>query len=139
MGSTEADEGDYDRDKSYLMGCETVEFQQKGKKRYQVKNLEVKDSVNDLLDDLKEAGSGTEEQKLSAAKGKLQTKVLYGKSARPVVKGQWKRSKKTLFGIGMQVNAFKPSAVSPLFFSSSLCKVLSLYACVSEPDYCVVS
>ncbi|KAF3456189.1 hypothetical protein FNV43_RR00839 [Rhamnella rubrinervis] len=98
LGSTEADNGDYDRGESYLMGCETVEFQQKGKRRYQVKNLEVRDSVNDLLDDLKEAGSGTEEQKLNAAKGKLQTEVLYGKSARPVVKGQRKRSKRTLFG-----------------------------------------
>lgn len=90
------------------MGCEIVEFQQQGKKRYQVKNLEVKGSVNDLLGDLKEAGSGTEEQKLSAAKGKLQSEVLYGKSARPFVKGQKKRSKKPLFGRGMPINVLKP-------------------------------
>ncbi|XP_015892697.3 protein ALWAYS EARLY 3 isoform X1 [Ziziphus jujuba] len=87
LGSTEADKRDYDRNESYLMdkeGAEAVEFQQKGK-RYHVNKPDVKDSVNDLLDGIKEAGSGTEEQKLSTAKG------------RSIGKGLRKRSKKALF------------------------------------------
>lgn len=126
---------DYDKDESYLMGCETVEFQQKGK-RHQLKKLEIKGSVNDHLEDSKEAGSGTEEQKLSDVKGKLQTEMLYGKSARPVVKGQRKRSKKVLFGRGMKLTV---QAMSLLSFFFSLFGALSLYACVSEIGYCAVS
>lgn len=119
LGSTEADKRDYDRNGSYLMcreGAETVGFQQKGERNH-LNKLEDKDSLNDLLDDIKEAGSGTEEQKLSASKG------------RSIGKGLRKRSKKALFVRGMPVTVFKPRIIYPLFFGLfSLCKMVSPYA-----------
>ncbi|XP_059445242.1 protein ALWAYS EARLY 3 isoform X2 [Corylus avellana] len=97
LGSTEADNGDYARDKRNSRGREgagTVEGQQKGK-RYNAKKPEVEESINDDLDDIKEACSGTEEgQKPVAVKGKLESEVV----ARSSFKGLRKRSKKVLFG-----------------------------------------
>lgn len=97
LGSTEADNGDYARDKRSSRGREgagTVEGQRKGK-RYNGKKPEVEESINNDLDDVKEACSGTEEgQKPVAVKGKLQSEV----AARSSFKGQRKRSKKILFG-----------------------------------------
>lgn len=97
LGSTEADNGDYARDKRNSRGREgagTVEVQQKGK-RYNGKKQEVEESINNDLDDIKEACSGTEEgQKPVAVKGKLESEVV----ARSSFKGLRKRRKKVLFG-----------------------------------------
>ncbi|KAF5465516.1 hypothetical protein F2P56_015513 [Juglans regia] len=97
LGSTEADNGDYALDKGYLRGREgvgTVEGQPK-RKRYSGKKPEVEESINNDLDDIKEACSGTEEgQKPGAVKGKLESEVV----ARSSSKGLRKRSKKVLFG-----------------------------------------
>lgn len=101
LGSMEADNGDYARDKNYLTNAEgvgTVEVQQKGKKFYG-KKAEVEDSGNNHLDDIKEACSGTEEgQKLSAVRGRLETEVVDAKIVRSSSQGTRKRSKKVLFG-----------------------------------------
>ncbi|XP_062175130.1 protein ALWAYS EARLY 3 isoform X2 [Alnus glutinosa] len=97
LGSTEADNDDYARDKRNSRGREgagTVEGQQKVK-RYNGRKPEVEESINNDLDDIKEACSGTEEgQKPVAVKGKLESEVV----ARSSVKGLRKRSKKVLFG-----------------------------------------
>lgn len=104
LGSMEADNGDYARDKNYLTNAEgvgTLEVQQKGKKFYG-KKAEVEDSGNNHLDDIKEACSGTEEgQKLSAVRGRLETEVVDAKIVRSSSQGTRKRSKKVLFGGGM--------------------------------------
>ncbi|KAF2310984.1 hypothetical protein GH714_018913 [Hevea brasiliensis] len=95
LGSTEADLGHYVRNKRFMKG-----------KRYHVRKPEVEENMDDHLDDLKEACSGTEEgQKLSATKGKLEMEVLGTKLPRPSNKGQRKRSKKVLFGEG-EADAF---------------------------------
>ncbi|KAH0992900.1 hypothetical protein GBA52_004383 [Prunus armeniaca] len=99
LGSTEADNDYYDRNEKYAMGGEgtgTLEVQQR-RKRYFVKKKEVDESKNKHVEDIKEACSGTEEgQKLSAIKGKLDTKVA--KSARSFYKDTRKKSKKALIG-----------------------------------------
>ncbi|WCJ23526.1 DIRP Myb-like DNA-binding domain [Euphorbia peplus] len=88
LGSTEADVGHYARDKNLSKG-----------KRYQGKKLRLEESLDNHLDDIKEACSGTEEgQKLGATKGKLELEVLSTKLARSTNKGLRKRSKKALFG-----------------------------------------
>ncbi|RVW55741.1 Protein always early 3 [Vitis vinifera] len=70
LGSMEADNGDYARDKNYLTNAEGVE-----------------------------ACSGTEEgQKLSAVRGRLETEVVDAKIVRSSSQGTRKRSKKVLFG-----------------------------------------
>ncbi|KAH7573585.1 hypothetical protein JRO89_XS03G0176700 [Xanthoceras sorbifolium] len=98
--STEADNGYYARGKSYLMDTEdagTVEVQQKGK-RCNTKKPKLGESVNNHLDDIKEACSGTEEgQQVGAVKGKFVMEVADEKTSRPSVKGLRKRSKKVLF------------------------------------------
>jgi hypothetical protein len=110
LGSTEADNGDYARDKRNSRGREgavTVEGQQKGK-RYNAKKPEVEESINNDLDDIKEACSGTEEgQKPVAVKGKLESEVV----ARSSFKGLRKRSKKVLFGEGTLSIVLKPGLI----------------------------
>uniref|UniRef100_A0A5B6Z075 SANT domain-containing protein n=1 Tax=Davidia involucrata TaxID=16924 RepID=A0A5B6Z075_DAVIN len=99
LGSMEADNGDFPRDRSYLMETEDVGTvkAQKGSRLYG-KKLEVDDSGNNHLDDIKEACSGTEEeQKLVAVRGKLGIEVTDGKFARSSSQVPRKRSKKVLF------------------------------------------
>uniref|UniRef100_A0A2N9IY91 HTH myb-type domain-containing protein n=1 Tax=Fagus sylvatica TaxID=28930 RepID=A0A2N9IY91_FAGSY len=102
LGSTEADNGDYARDKRYLRGREGAgTVGQQKVKRYHVKKPDVEESLNNDLDDIKEACSGTEEgQKPGAVKGKLESEVV-----RSPFKGLRKRSKKVLFG-GDEGSAF---------------------------------
>ncbi|XP_070671805.1 protein ALWAYS EARLY 3 isoform X6 [Malus domestica] len=62
LGSTEADNEDFDRSKKYAVGTEgtdTLDFQRRGK-RYSVKKQKVENKSNHF-EDIKEAGSGTEE------------------------------------------------------------------------------
>ncbi|XP_065863604.1 protein ALWAYS EARLY 3 [Euphorbia lathyris] len=88
LGSTAADVGHYARHKHLPKG-----------KRYQEKKLQLEESLDNHLDDIKEACSGTEEgQKLGASKGKLELEVVGTKLARSANKGPRKRSKKALFG-----------------------------------------
>ncbi|XWS14047.1 hypothetical protein CRYUN_Cryun36dG0090200 [Craigia yunnanensis] len=108
LGSTEADNADYARDKNYsrnIEGTGTVEVQQKGK-RYYKRKPEVEESVNNHLEDTKEACSGTEEgQKLCDFKGKFEAEVADTKTSRASIKGARKRSKKVLFG-GVEDTSF---------------------------------
>ncbi|KAK6254539.1 hypothetical protein SCA6_015844 [Theobroma cacao] len=101
LGSTEADNADYARGKNYSMNIEgtgTIEVQQKGK-RYYRRKPGVEESVNNHLEDTKEACSGTEEdQKLCDFKGKFEAEVADTKPSRGSIKGLRKRSKKVLFG-----------------------------------------
>ncbi|OMO53706.1 hypothetical protein CCACVL1_28433 [Corchorus capsularis] len=101
LGSTEADNVDYARNKKYLInkkGTATVEVQQRGKRHYRRK-AGVEESVNNHLEDTKEACSGTEEgQKLCDFKGELESDVADTKTSRASLKGPRKRSKKVLFG-----------------------------------------
>ncbi|KAM1171627.1 hypothetical protein ACFX14_021853 [Malus domestica] len=96
LGSTEADNEDFDRSKKYAVGTEgtdTLDFQRRGK-RYSVKKQKVENKSNHF-EDIKEAGSGTEEgQKRGTIKGKLETKVA--KSARSFYKEQRNKSKYAL-------------------------------------------
>ncbi|KAK3189776.1 hypothetical protein Dsin_029337 [Dipteronia sinensis] len=98
--STEADNGYYARDESYLMDAEgagTVEVQQRGK-RCNKKKPKLWESVNNHLDDIKEACSGTEEgQTVGGVKGKFVMEVADEKTSRLSFKGLRKRSKKVLF------------------------------------------
>ncbi|KAH9683364.1 protein ALWAYS EARLY 3 [Citrus sinensis] len=100
LGSTDADNGYYSRDKIYLMDAETadtVEIQQKGK-RYHSKKLKQEESVSNHLDDIKEACSGTEEgQDMVVMKGKFAMEIADEKNSRSYSKGSKKRSKKVLF------------------------------------------
>ncbi|KAJ8766738.1 hypothetical protein K2173_007805 [Erythroxylum novogranatense] len=90
LGSTEADIGDYSRDRSLLKG-----------RKYNGKKPEIEESITNDLDEIKEACSGTEEgQKLSLVKGKFDIEVERKKIARTSNKGPRKRSKKVLFGEG---------------------------------------
>ncbi|XP_044487094.1 protein ALWAYS EARLY 3-like isoform X2 [Mangifera indica] len=99
LGSTEADNGYYARDRSHLMDTEntgTFEGQQKGKRSHG-KRPKLEESVNNQLDDIKEACSGTEEgQTMGAVKGKFGMEVDE-KISRSTYKGSRKRSKKVLF------------------------------------------
>lgn len=117
LGSTEADNADYAKDKNYsrnIEGTGTVEVQQKGK-RYYRRKPEIEESVNHL-EDTKEACSGTEEgQQLCDFKGKFDCEVEAAKTSRASVKGPRKRSKKVLFEGGMMVFASKK-----VFFPCSL-------------------
>lgn len=116
VGSMEADNGDYGRDKHYLTiaeGVGTIEVQQKGKKFYG-KKADVEDSGNNHLDDIKEACSGTEEgHKLSGVRARLETDVVDAKIARSSSQGTRKRSKKVLFGGGLCALNFCCLAVFP--------------------------
>lgn len=105
LGRTEADLGHYVRNKRFAKG-----------KRYHVRKPEVEENVDDHLDDLKEACSGTEEgQKLGAVKGKLEMEGLGTKLVRSSSKGPRKRSKKVLFGEGMLAVSSKSKGLSPSF------------------------
>ncbi|KAJ0035662.1 hypothetical protein Pint_24565 [Pistacia integerrima] len=99
LGSTEADNGYYARDRSHLMDTEsagTFKGQQKGKRSHS-KRQKLEESVNNQLDDIKEACSGTEEgQTLGAVKGKFGTEIDE-KISRSTYKSSRKRSKKVLF------------------------------------------
>lgn len=107
--STEADNGYYTHDRSHLMdteGSDRVELQQKGK-RCISKKPKLSESVNDHLDDAKEACSGTEEgDHVGSAKGKIAMEAGDEKSSRSNVKGLRKRSKKALFKRGISVQFF---------------------------------
>lgn len=118
LGSTEADNGDYAGDRSYLMSTDgpgTIEVQQKGR-RYHGKKREVEDSANNHLDDIKEACSGTEEgEKLSPGKGKFEADTVDGKTTKASNKGLRKRSKKVLFIQG--ILEFRLGSLPCLFLS----------------------
>ncbi|CAI0626887.1 unnamed protein product [Linum tenue] len=94
LGSTEADTGDYTRDITFLRG-----------KRYQKWRPELEESVDNHLDEIKEACSGTEEgQKLGAGKGRFEAEVSNSKLSRsPYDRAPKKKSKKLLFGEGEDI------------------------------------
>ncbi|XP_057485696.1 protein ALWAYS EARLY 3-like isoform X1 [Actinidia eriantha] len=97
LGSTEADNEHFARDKKYLMEIQdhgTAEAR-KGR-RLNIKKLEGDDSVNNHLDDVKEACSATEGH-LSAFREKLEFEVVAGKVARSSSLVSRKKSKKVLF------------------------------------------
>ncbi|GAB4851258.1 hypothetical protein Ancab_030555 [Ancistrocladus abbreviatus] len=106
LGSTEADNGDFSKERSYLggrRGAGVVAAQRKGKKLHG-KKPEAMDVGNHHVDDIKEACSGTEEgQIVGSVKRKLGTRVADATVAcSPTPK---KRSKKVLFG-GDEGSAF---------------------------------
>ncbi|XP_058209241.1 protein ALWAYS EARLY 3 isoform X2 [Rhododendron vialii] len=97
IGSMEADNGDFARERDYLRQSE-VAGGRKGR-RLHGRKLEVDDSGNHRLDDIKEACSGTEEgQNIGTARGKLEFEVTDGKVARSTSQVSRKKSKKALFG-----------------------------------------
>ncbi|CAN1129702.1 Protein ALWAYS EARLY 3 [Linum perenne] len=88
LGSTEADTGDFTRDKRFLKG-----------KRYQRWRSEPEESMDNHLDEIKEACSGTEEGQKPAGKGRFDAEVTNAKMQRSSYdKIPKKRSKKVLFG-----------------------------------------
>ncbi|KAL6971312.1 hypothetical protein U1Q18_030990 [Sarracenia purpurea var. burkii] len=99
IGSMEGDNGDLARNRNYLMeteGVGTAEIR-KGR-RLHGKKLEVEDSGNNHLDDIKEACSGTEEgQNIGVVRGKLEFEDTDGKVARSSSQVSRKKSKKVLF------------------------------------------
>ena len=107
LGSTEADVVDYVRDESSW----------KGKRCHGRRPLA--ENLDNHLDDVREACSGTEEgQKLDAAEELFEMEVADTKLLRPS-KGPRKRSKKVLFGEGMAVISSKPSSPFLYLFSHS--------------------
>lgn len=99
-GSMEADTGDISAHRPYLKQSGRVCTTNKGKK-IDRKKLDVDDSTNNHLDDIKEACSGTEEgQRLGAARGKMNVDAKVSKSS---PQNSRKKSKKLLFGRGMQL------------------------------------
>ncbi|KAF7144937.1 hypothetical protein RHSIM_Rhsim04G0219400 [Rhododendron simsii] len=97
IGSMEADNGDFARERNYLRQSEDAGGR-KGR-RLHGRKLEVDDSGNHRLDDIKEACSGTEEgQNIGTARGKLEFEVTDGKVARSTSQVSRKKSKKALFG-----------------------------------------
>ncbi|CAL5347002.1 unnamed protein product [Camellia sinensis] len=99
LGSMEADNGDFARDRNYLIQTKGVGATEARKgRRLHGKKLQVDDSGNNLLDDIKEACSGTEEeQNIGAARGKLEFEVKDGKLALSSSQASRKKSKKVLF------------------------------------------
>ncbi|KAI8002837.1 Protein ALWAYS EARLY 3 [Camellia lanceoleosa] len=99
LGSMEADNGDFARDRNYLIQTKGVSATEARKgRRLHGKKLQVDDSGNNLLDDIKEACSGTEEeQNIGAARGKLEFEVKDGKLALSASQASRKKSKKVLF------------------------------------------
>ncbi|XP_011044502.1 PREDICTED: protein ALWAYS EARLY 3-like isoform X1 [Populus euphratica] len=88
LGSTDAYGGDYARDRIFW----------KGRRYHGRRSLEVEENLDNHLDDVREACSGTEEgQKLEAVEEKIEMEVVYSKLVRSS-KGSRKRSKKVLFG-----------------------------------------
>lgn len=96
--SMEADNGDYPQAKRYMMkaGPKTT-LSQKERRPYG-KKLEVNNKKN-TQDEIREACSGTEGQKLGAAAEKFEIEVTNGKTSK-YSQGQWKRSRKVLFDRG---------------------------------------
>ncbi|CAN0855870.1 Protein ALWAYS EARLY 3 [Linum grandiflorum] len=93
LGSTEAETGDYTRDKRFLKG-----------KRYQRWRSEPEESMDNHLDEIKEACSGTEEGQKPAGKGRFDAEVTNAKLQRSSYdKVPKKRSKKVLFGEGEDI------------------------------------
>ncbi|KAB5537448.1 hypothetical protein DKX38_014981 [Salix brachista] len=88
LGSTDDYVGDYARDRIFW----------KGRRYHGRRSLEVEENLDNHLDDVREACSGTEEgQKLEAVKEKFEMEVAYSKPVRSS-KGSRKRSRKVLFG-----------------------------------------
>lgn len=97
-GSMEADNGDCQGAKRYMMKAgNNSTLSQKGRRLYG-KRLEVDNNKNSQ-DEIREACSGTEGQKLGAAREKFEIEVT-NKKASKYSHGQWKRSKKVLFDRG---------------------------------------
>ncbi|KAL7220650.1 hypothetical protein ACSBR2_013516 [Camellia fascicularis] len=98
LGSMEADNGDFGRERNFLMKTEVVGTAEarKGRKLHG-KKLEVDNSGNHNLDDTKEACSGTEGQNISSVREKLEFEVTDGKVARSSSQVSRKKSKKFLF------------------------------------------
>ncbi|KAJ7955062.1 Protein ALWAYS EARLY 3 [Quillaja saponaria] len=98
LGSTEDDNGCYRRKKCHLKGREVTGKQdrlRKGNKYYRKK---LEESINNHLDDIKEASSGTEEgQKLHIVKANVDAEVADAKLAISSFSSSRKRSKKVLF------------------------------------------
>lgn len=100
-GSMEADNGDFGRERNYLRQIEVGTAEGRKGRRLHGRKLEVDDSGNHRLDDIKEACSGTEEgQNIGTVRGKLEFEVTDGKVARSTSKVSRKKSKKALFGRG---------------------------------------
>ena len=106
-------------------------------KNYYVKKIEDEDGLRDRLDDIKEACSRTEERKLNAMKGKIQTEVVNIRSPRSPSMGRRKRSR-PLFGGGMCSSyslLISPKQQQPkkkkILYSSSF-----LYAFFSVSRFC---
>ncbi|KAH7842107.1 hypothetical protein Vadar_001558 [Vaccinium darrowii] len=98
-GSMEADNGDFGRERNYLRQIEVGTAEGRKGRRLHGRKLEVDDSGNHRLDDIKEACSGTEEgQNIGTVRGKLEFEVTDGKVARSTSKVSRKKSKKALFG-----------------------------------------
>ncbi|CAL5393210.1 unnamed protein product [Camellia sinensis] len=98
LGSMEADNGDFARERNFLMKTEVVGTAEarKGRKLHG-KKLGVDNSGNHNLDDTKEACSGTEGQNISSVREKLEFEVTDGKVARSSSQVSRKKSKKFLF------------------------------------------
>ncbi|KAI8012289.1 Protein ALWAYS EARLY 3 [Camellia lanceoleosa] len=98
LGSMEADNGDFARERNFLMKTKVVGTAEarKGRKLHGRK-LEVDNSGNHNLDDTKEACSGTEGQNISSVREKLEFEVTDGKVARSSSQVSRKKSKKFLF------------------------------------------
>lgn len=133
LGSTEADNGCYARDKGSSVDTEcagSVETEQKGKRRHR-KKQRPEESVKNHLDDIKEeACSGTEEeQKMNAGKGKFRTEFTEEKVLKSSSKGVRKRSKKVLFGKGVLVMTFDPNPplISPYLHARFL-SVITIFS-----------
>ncbi|XVF28360.1 hypothetical protein REPUB_Repub15cG0023000 [Reevesia pubescens] len=108
LGSTEADNADYVRERNYsrnIEGTGTAQVQRKGS-RYYRRKPELEESVNNHLEDTKEACSGTEGgYKLCDFKGKFEAEVADAKTSRASIKVPKRRSKKVLFG-GVEDTSF---------------------------------
>lgn len=99
-GSMEADTGDLSRHGPFVKP-RVGTMVNKGR-RIDRRKLDVDDSSDNHLDDIKEACSGTEEgQGLGASRGKLK---IDAKISRSSPQGSRKKSKKVLFSRGMQLS-----------------------------------
>ncbi|KAK1351905.1 Always early protein 3 [Heracleum sosnowskyi] len=94
-GSMEADNGDYPQAKRYMMKAGNKTTLSQKEPRPYGKRLEVSNNKN-THDEIREACSGTEGQKLRAAGEKFEIEVTNGKTSK-YSQGQWKRSRKVLF------------------------------------------
>lgn len=108
-GSMEADTGELSRYKKDLKQTTRVSNRVKGR-RFDGKKLDVDETGDNLLDDLREACSGTEGQRFGAAR------YTDGRVSKPSPQGPRKRSKKALFKRGMNTlrNFFPTNDTSSL-------------------------